>query len=145
MVVVSCFCLTSFINRRALSNAIVVAFPDDVGICREGKHPFDRFPAGGSQQEFHESETSHAPYRILMLRPPSIFVQTLNTSSPLRTLRTAPQTSSPASANWSPTMARRRSSQYRSATPFFNLTTHFPPFLFSSSSHTGRIPFLKIW
>lgn len=84
-------------------------------------------------------------YLILMLRPPSIFVHILKTSSPLLTLRTAPQTSSLASANWSPIIARSRSSQYRSATPFFNLMIHLPPLLLASSSHTGRMFFLNIW
>lgn len=85
------------------------------------------------------------PYLILRTLPPLLRVQMLKMSSPFRTLSTAPQTSSLASANWSPTIAMRRSSQYLSATPFFNLTIHLPPLLFSSSSQTGRMPFLNMW
>lgn len=41
-------------------------------------------------------------------------------------------------SNWSPITARTRSSQIRSATPFFSLIIHFPPERLSGSSHTGR-------
>lgn len=37
--------LTSLINGRALSNAVVVALPDNVGIDREAQQTLDRFPA----------------------------------------------------------------------------------------------------
>lgn len=37
--------LTSLVNRRALSNAVVMAFPYDVGVSGEGKQTFDRFPS----------------------------------------------------------------------------------------------------
>jgi hypothetical protein len=54
---------------------------------------------------------SFQTYLILRTLPPSLAVQILKMSSPLRTLSTTPQTSSLASANWSPTTARSRSSQ----------------------------------
>jgi len=42
------------------------------------------------------------------------------------------------SSNWSPIMAKTRSSHKRSAIPFFNRMIHFPPERFNGSSHTGR-------
>lgn len=45
------FLLTSLVNRRALSNAIVMALPYDVGVDREGKQTFDRFPSKISMRE----------------------------------------------------------------------------------------------
>lgn len=44
MVMLVGFFLTSLVNRRALSNAVVMALPYDVGVSREGKQTFDRFP-----------------------------------------------------------------------------------------------------
>lgn len=45
------FLLASLVNRRALSNAIVMALPYDIGVGREGKQTFDRFPRKISMRE----------------------------------------------------------------------------------------------
>lgn len=146
------FIHAGLVYSRPLGYAVIVAFPDNVCIWRECQKPFNGFPEKKIKKKKSATCSSYKycsciilmAYLILILRPPSIFVHMLKTSSPLLTLRTAPQTSSLASANWSPIMARSRSSQYLSATPFFNLMIHFPPFLFASSSHTGRIFFLNM-
>lgn len=39
------FFLTSLINSRALSNAVIMALPDNVGINGEAQQTLDRFPA----------------------------------------------------------------------------------------------------
>ena len=44
MLMVLGFLLASLVDSRALRNAVVVAFPDDVGVGREGKQSFDCFP-----------------------------------------------------------------------------------------------------
>lgn len=36
--------LASLVNGRTLSNAVVVALPDDVGVGREAQQTFDGFP-----------------------------------------------------------------------------------------------------
>lgn len=36
--------LTSLVDSRSLSNAVVVAFPNDVGVWREGEQSLDRLP-----------------------------------------------------------------------------------------------------
>ena len=100
--------LARLIDGSALRNAVIVATPDDLGTLGKAKNTLHGFPARVSNcQDWHTLET----YLILMLRPPSFFVQMLKTSSPLLTLRTKPQTSSPASLNWSPMQAMRSSSQ----------------------------------
>lgn len=145
LVVVAGLVLASLVDSAALSDAVVMALPDHVRIRWQCKNALDSFPKWTLAVGLQATVRLVCTYRILTFLPPSFFVQILNTSSPLRTLTTAPQTSSPASANWSPIIARRRSSQYLSATPFFNLIIHLPPFLFSSSSHTGRMPSRKKW
>jgi hypothetical protein len=37
--------LAGLINSRALGDAVIVALPHNVGVCGEGKQPFDRLPA----------------------------------------------------------------------------------------------------
>lgn len=44
VVMVVGFLLASLVDSRALSNAVVVALPDDVGVGWEGEHSFDGFP-----------------------------------------------------------------------------------------------------
>lgn len=44
VLVVLGFLLASLVNSRALSNAVVVALPDNVGVGREGKQSFNCFP-----------------------------------------------------------------------------------------------------
>ena len=38
------FLVASMIDCRALSDAVIMALPYDVGVGREGKQTFDRFP-----------------------------------------------------------------------------------------------------
>lgn len=105
--------LAGLIDCAPLSDAIVMALPNDGGVRRQSKHTFDRFASTKSitRYGFYIPRNVKIAYRILMFLPPSIFVQILKTSSLGRTLRTAPQTSSAASANWSPIMAMSSSSQ----------------------------------
>lgn len=133
--------LARLVDGRPLSDALVVATPGDDGVSGEVQNALDGFAAAVSPCccGWNCNQT----YRILMLRPPSFLVQILKTSSPLLTLSTKPHTSSVASMNSPPTIAMSNSSQYRSATPFFSRMIHLPPRLFSSSSHTGRMPSLK--
>lgn len=35
--------MASLVNSRTLCNTVVVALPDDVGVCRERKQALDRF------------------------------------------------------------------------------------------------------
>lgn len=35
--------MAGLVNGGALSNAVIVALPDDVGVCGEGEHALDRF------------------------------------------------------------------------------------------------------
>lgn len=44
MVVVSGLLLASLINSGALGNAVIMALPDNVGVCGEGEQPFDGLP-----------------------------------------------------------------------------------------------------
>lgn len=37
--------LAGLIDSRALGDAVIVALPHNVGVCGEGKQPFDRLPA----------------------------------------------------------------------------------------------------
>lgn len=138
------FLITSLVDCRSLCNAVIVAPPDYVGALWELQNPLDGLPEGVRKHGMGNMKDDDA-YLILILRPPSFFVHILRTSSPLRTLRTNPHTSSLASANQSPASAINNSCQYRSTTPFFRRIIHLPPRLFSSSSHTGRIPSLKTW
>ena len=80
-----------------LGAAFLVTFPNDIGVRWQGKNPLDCLTVWGVRSM--NTNFSRSTYRILMFRPPSFLVQMLNTSSPLRTLTTAPHTSSPASAN----------------------------------------------
>ena len=92
--------LAGLIDGSAQRNAVVVALPYDVGVRGEREQAFDCFPASISNHVQRKTKQEQsAIYLILMFRPPSIRVQTFKTSSPLRTLKTAPQTSSLASAN----------------------------------------------
>ena len=100
--------LAGFVKGRSLCNAVIVTLPFDSGVWWEYKEALDCLPI--ILLEVLQDD-GRATYLILMFLPPSILVQTLNTSSPLRTLSTAPQTSSPASINWSPMIASNRSSQ----------------------------------
>lgn len=97
------FFLPGMVDGRALGYAVIVAFPDDVGVGREGEDALDGLASNNGHMSTggkpRTAGNEKSTYRILMFLPPSILVQTLNTSSPLRTLSTAPQTSSPASAN----------------------------------------------
>ena len=90
--------LTSLVNGAALSDAVIMAFPNHVGVCRQRQDALDGFPSLNISSFLHNRVASKT-YRIFTFLPPSFLVQMLKTSSPLRTLTTAPQTSSPASAN----------------------------------------------
>jgi hypothetical protein len=35
--------VAGLVDGGALSNAVIVALPDDVGVCGEGEHALDRF------------------------------------------------------------------------------------------------------
>lgn len=96
--VVARLVLTSLVNGAALSDAVIMAFPNHVGVCRQRQDALDGFPSLNISSFLHNRVASKT-YRIFTFLPPSFLVQMLNTSSPLRTLTTAPQTSSPASAN----------------------------------------------
>lgn len=45
MVAVGGLLLAGLIDSRALGDAVIVALPHNVGVCGEGKQPFDRLPA----------------------------------------------------------------------------------------------------
>ena len=120
--------LSRLIQGRALRYAVIVAFPDNVGIGGESEQSLNSFTVQSSIStiplmtlylsqcslgvfhlprklagdswgiSLHQYKAGRA-HRILIFLPPSILVQTLKTSSPLLTLSTAPQTSSLASAN----------------------------------------------
>ena len=49
------------------------------------------------------------------------------------------------SGSASPISAMDARSQYCAEYSFFTRTNHLPPFLFTSSSHSPRMPFLKRW
>lgn len=40
----TCLLLAGLIQSRPLSNAVVVAFPDDIGVSWKGENAFDRLP-----------------------------------------------------------------------------------------------------
>ena len=135
--------LACLVDLAALLQGGVVRLPLDFRVwweCEDALHCFPGFTLAHACS-FHNEE---GYYLILRTLPLSSRVQMLKMSSPFRTLKTAPQTSSLVSANWSPMIAKTRSSQYRSATPFFNRTIHLPPFLLSSSSQIGLMPLLKM-
>lgn len=45
MVAVGGLLLAGLVDSRALGDAVIVALPHDVCVCRKGKQPFDRLPA----------------------------------------------------------------------------------------------------
>ena len=99
--------LPGLVQGRSLCYAVAMFPEDDFRVGRKGEKPFDSLPNAilvskcidCLQGSGYLAIAGVLAYRILILRPPSILVQTLRTSSPLLTLSTAPQTSSPASAN----------------------------------------------
>lgn len=89
--------LSCLVDCGALCNAIIMALPKNDRVGWKAEDALDGL-ANHFVSLSLESMFSGL-HRILILRPPSFFVQTLRTSSPLLTLTTMPQTSSPASAN----------------------------------------------
>ena len=122
-------------------------------------HRRERKHRGSIQVPSEEKKITEITHLILsfVLASPSILFHTVMISSLCLTLIVHPQISghslfgsalsledrddslpSATSSNWSPTIARTRSSHSLSATPFFRRMIHFPPPMFKGSSQTGR-------
>ncbi len=115
VVVVVCLIAPRLFDGRALLDARVVALPLELRVGRERQDAPHCFAAGvvsgGERGQEEINNNKFSTYRILRTRCPFARAQMLRMSSPFRTLRTAPHTSSLASPNWSPIMASSRSSQ----------------------------------
>ena len=99
VVVLVRFLLSSIIDRSSLLNAGVVTLPFDLGFRWEAKNALHSLSRKRKSIDVHPAYTKHGAYLILRTLPPSLRAQILRMSSPFLTLRTAPQTSSLASAN----------------------------------------------
>lgn len=91
--------LALLVNGGPLRYAGVVALPFDFRVrweCENTLHGFSEIKLAMSGSARGMARIS---YLILSTLPPSLRVQILNISSPFRTLKTTPQTSSLASAN----------------------------------------------
>ena len=97
MIVLIRLLLPLFIDRSSLLNTGVMAFPLDFGLRWESQNTLHRLSTIAISVCY--SNIQNHPYLIFRTLPPSLRVQILRMSSPLRTLKTAPQTSSLASAN----------------------------------------------